>query len=75
MMTRKEAAKIANTSNLIDTLEALGLIKFDEEKKIECLYQSENDKIWGVIKVVEYNNELSIWISGKHRFTLKKDEL
>ncbi len=83
MMTRKEAALIHarnmgctvdNAELFVKSLEALGLIKFDEE--IECLYQSKNDDKWGTVKILEYDKkELSIWIGGKHRFTLKKEDV
>lgn len=72
-MTREEAKKIAKyrgyNVDIVNLLDELGLIKFEEGIKI--WYQSENDTEWGTVKILEYDNkELHLWIGGKHRYKL-----
>jgi hypothetical protein len=77
-MTRNEALKkienvIVNSSDLLDAIEALGLIKFDDVERV--WYQSENSDIWGTVRISEYNGALHLWIGGRHRFALKKEDM
>lgn len=81
-MTREEARNIvferckwlegSQCKELIDALEALRLIKFDDYK---VWYQSENDNVWGLIQVVEFKSELSFWVAGKLRICIPKDRI
>lgn len=72
-MTRDEALNKGVTAAFINSLEKLGLIKFDEE--IKCWYQSENHIEWGTVKILEHDKELHIWIGGKHRYKLSVNDV
>jgi len=82
-MTREEAREIVfnkmknfegkECQGLVDAIEALGLIKFDEATRI--WYESENSDIWGTVVISEFCGELQFWVCGRHRFTLKKENV
>jgi len=84
-MTRNETIEIFQTNSnytkgaasfLIDGLAALGLIKFDDVERVKRVwYQSENSDIWGTVRISEYDGELHLWIAGRHRFALKKENV